>query len=209
MPKLTKHYQCFIFIEAYGMLFVLRYLAFLSSINILIYESKDPEFLAVYGRRRVGKTYLITNFFENKGLFFHITGTPRATTQQQLWNFSQIYSDVFNNGDQIDQAGSWQEAFHLLKKGIDRSVSTQKIILFLDELPWLASKKSNFVEALSYFWNRFIENDPRIKLIVCGSAASWMIKNVIDNRGGLYNRITKKLRLQPFNLFEYIGKTKS
>jgi hypothetical protein len=166
-----------------------------------IYESTNSEFLAVYGRRRVGKTYLIKNFFENKGIFFHITGTPRATTQQQLWNFSQIYSDVFNNGDQIEQPGSWQEAFHLLKKGIGR-FAAKKIILFLDELPWLANKKSNFVEALSYFWNRFIENDPRIKLIVCGSAASWMIKNVIDNRGGLYNRITKKMRLQPFNLFD-------
>jgi len=167
-----------------------------------IYLSKKSEFLAVYGRRRVGKTYLIKNFFEDKGIFFHITGTPQSKTQQQLWNFSNIYSEVFNKSEPIDTPSSWQEAFHLLKDEINKIQSVKKVILFFDELPWLANQKSGFVESLTYLWNRFLESDPRLILIVCGSAASWMIKNVVDNRGGLYNRITKKIRLEPFNLFD-------
>ena len=167
-----------------------------------IYGSKKSEFLAVYGRRRVGKTYLIKNYFENKGIFFHLTGTPRTKTQQQLWHFSNIFSEIFNNNESIEAPSSWQEAFHLLKDAVYQVQSNKKIILFFDEIPWLSNKKSGFVEALTYLWNRFLESDPRLILIVCGSAASWMINNVIDNRGGLYNRITKKIRLEPFNLFD-------
>ena len=167
-----------------------------------IFKSKSPEFLAVYGRRRVGKTYLIKNFFENKSTFFHITGTPFEATKQQIWSFSHVYSDVFNNGDPIPTPASWQEAFHLLKDAVRKEKSKQKIVLFFDELPWLANKKSGFIEGLSYLWNRYLESDARIVLIVCGSAASWMISNVIDSRGGLHNRITHKLSLQPFNLCE-------
>jgi len=172
--------------------------------NILkeIYHSKKSEFVAVYGRRRVGKTYLIKNYFEDKGIFFHITGTPQSSTKQQLWNFSNIYSEVFNLGDPVKAPSSWQEAFFLLKNAINQIISDRKVILFFDELPWLSNKKSGFIEALTYLWNRFLENDPRLILIVCGSAASWMIKNVVDNRGGLYNRITQKIRLEPFNLFD-------
>lgn len=91
------------------------------------------------------------------------------------------------------------EAFHQLKDAVKNENTTGKIILFFDELPWLVNKKSSFVEALSYLWNRFPESDPRIILIVCGSAASWMISNIVDSRGGLYNRITRRLSLQPFN----------
>jgi hypothetical protein len=167
-----------------------------------IWESKSSEFLAVYGRRRVGKTYLIANFYENKGLFFHITGTPFESTKQQLWNYSQIYREIFNNGEPHPVPKSWQEAFHQLKDTIKIKKTTAKIILFFDELPWLVTKKSGFVEALSYLWNRYLEADIRIILIVCGSAASWMISNIIDSRGGLYNRITRRISLQPFNLWE-------
>ena len=167
-----------------------------------IWKSKSSEFLAVYGRRRVGKTFLIKNFFENKGLFFHITGTPFESAKQQLWSFSHIYDDVFNHGEPSPVPKSWQEAFHRIKTAIKNDKSNKKIILFFDELPWLANKKSGFVEGLSYLWNRYLVSDPRIVLIVCGSAASWMINNIIDSRGGLHNRITRRLSLQPFNLCE-------
>lgn len=100
-----------------------------------IYNSKFPEFLAVYGRRRVGKTYLIKNFFENKGIFFHITGSPRSKTQQQLWNFTHIFSEVFNNGEPIKQLSSWQEAFHLLKDAIQKEQSKKKLSFFLMNFP--------------------------------------------------------------------------
>jgi len=118
-----------------------------NEINLLkeILKSKSPEFLAVYGRRRVGKTYLIKNFFENKSTFFHITGTPFEATKQQIWSFSHVYSDVFNNGDPIPTPASWQEAFHLLKDAVRKEKSKQKIVLFFDELPWLANKKSGFI----------------------------------------------------------------
>ncbi len=165
-----------------------------------IFKSKSSEFLAVYGRRRVGKTYLITNYFKDKGIFFHITGIPLETAKQQLVNFNYVYNDIFNKGDVSAVPSSWQKAFHLLREAIAKEQSKEKIILFFDELPWLANKKAGFVEALSYLWNRYLTSDPRIILVVCGSAASWMINNIIDSRGGLYNRITRKMKLQPFNL---------
>jgi hypothetical protein len=167
-----------------------------------IWKSSSSEFLAVYGRRRVGKTFLIKNFFQKKGLFFHITGTPFETAKQQLWNFSHIFRDGFLKEEPYPIPTTWQEAFHQLKEAVKKEKTTGKIILFFDELPWLVTKKSGFVEALSYLWNRYLESDPRIILIVCGSAASWMISNIVDSRGGLYNRITRRLSLQPFNLCE-------
>ncbi len=166
------------------------------------YGSKSSEFIAVYGRRRVGKTYLIKNFFESKGIFFHITGTPLENKKQQIWNFMRVFTDVFNKEGRGAAPDSWQKAFHLLKDAIQKSNTKKKIIIFLDELPWLCNKKSGFVEALSYLWNRYLESDPRIILIVCGSAASWMINNIVNSRGGLYNRITGKIKLLPFNLSE-------
>lgn len=165
-----------------------------------IYKSDNSTFLAVYGRRRIGKTFLVTRFFKEKGLFFHITGTPFESTKQQLWNFARVFADVFNSGEPAPAPANWQEAFHLLKDAVLERPTTEKIILFFDELPWLANKKSGFLEALSYLWNRYLVTDPRIVFIVCGSAASWMINNIINSRGGLHNRITHKLNLQPFNL---------
>lgn len=165
-------------------------------------DSNRPEFLALYGRRRVGKTYLIKNYFDDKGVFFHIIGVPSENTKRQIWNFSQVYAEVFNNNELIKTPESWQEALNLLKRAITKLKTTKKIILFFDELPWLANKKSGFIEALTYLWNRHFSFDSRIVMIVCGSAASWMINNIINSRGGLHNRITRKINLQPFNLYE-------
>lgn len=95
-----------------------------------------------------------------------------------------------------------------MKKILKKTGKKQKIFFFFDELPWLSTKKSGFLEALTYLWNRYLSSDPRIILVVCGSAASWMINNVINAKGGLYNRVTMKIRLQPFTLYEteeYLG----
>lgn len=167
-----------------------------------IYKSPSPEFIAVYGRRRVGKTYLVKNFFEPKGLFFHITGTPYENKKQQIWNFMQVYNDVFRPAERASLPNTWQEAFHILNDSIRKLTIKRKIVLFFDELPWLCNKKSGFIEALSYLWNRYLGNDHRIILIVCGSAASWMINKIINSKGSLYNRITGKIKLLPFNLAE-------
>jgi hypothetical protein len=167
-----------------------------------IYETSTPQFIAVYGRRRVGKTYLVKNFFEPKGPFFHITGVANDKKNQQIWNFMQVYKDVFKPADKVPLPNSWAEAFHILKDAIESYKTKKRIVLFFDELPWLNNKKSGFVNALSYLWNRYLGNDPRVILVVCGSAASWMIKNIIDSKGGLYNRLTGRIKLLPFNLSE-------
>lgn len=167
-----------------------------------IFHSSNPEFLAVYGRRRVGKTFLIRNFFRNKGFFFEITGSIHTTTRVQLDNFHAEYSALFDEEKDSNPPKTWREAFRRLKKSLETIKSNQKIILFFDELPWLASPRSGFLSALDYFWNRHLSDMPNVLLIVSGSAASWMIKNVINNTGGLYGRLSAQLRLLPFTLAE-------
>ena len=165
-----------------------------------ILQSCVPEFLAVYGRRRVGKTFLIQQHFKSQGLYFELTGVYQAKLQQQLQNFSWALGDGFMQGQPVATPSSWLEAFNLLRKAIAASDTDRRIILFFDELPWLATQKSGFLAALEHFWNRYASQDSRVILIVCGSAASWMIKHIVHNRGGLHGRLTRKLKLEPYNL---------
>lgn len=167
-----------------------------------IYRSSEAEFLAIYGRRRIGKTYLINNFFKDKGIYFELTGIKDAKLPEQLRNFSIEYADLFNQGNLEFVPKSWQEAFNKLRIQLQQVDSEQKVILFFDELPWLASARSNFLSALDHLWNRYLSRDKRIILIVCGSAASWMIKKIINNKAGLYGRLTRELKLLPFTLVE-------
>jgi len=164
--------------------------------------SGKAEFVAVYGRRRVGKTYLVRNFFGTERFFLHVTGTPRQSKQVQLASFLTVLQDSLGASLPDKPVTSWPEALDLLRKRLEQLPRSDRVILFFDELPWLATKKSGFVEALSYTWNRYLEADPRIVLIVCGSAASWVIDNVVNARGGLYNRITRQIRLQPLDLHD-------
>lgn len=165
-----------------------------------IYSSEKPEFLAIYGRRRVGKTFLIREFFSKKGLYFALTGVKDASMRKQLKNFVEEFSRVF--GTRIETPKDWQEAFIQLRQAIEQRHEQERIILFFDELPWLASKRSGFLQDLDHFWNRYMSENNRIILIVCGSAASWMIKKVIRNKGGLHGRLTAQIRLLPFDLKE-------
>jgi hypothetical protein len=167
-----------------------------------IIQSQCPEFLAIYGRRRVGKTFLISEFFKNKGIYFELTGIKDASVKVQLNNFTIEYSDLFFKGKKQSVPSDWFEAFTQLRYQIEQIKTQNKIIIFLDELPWLASPKSNFLQALDHFWNRYMSRDHRIILIICGSAASWMIKNVINNKAGLHGRLTREIRLMPFDLSE-------
>lgn len=164
-----------------------------------ISNSTNPEFVAVYGRRRVGKTYLIKQFFENR-FTYYLTGTANIGNQQQLINFYSAYNQFA--GKQLDKVPkNWFEAFENLKNLIESSEEGTKII-FLDELPWLDSPKSNFVPALEYFWNSFGSTHQGLKLIVCGSAASWMLNELINNKGGLHNRVSRRISMKPFTLNE-------
>ncbi len=168
-----------------------------------IYSSKKPEFLALFGRRRVGKTYLIRSHFEKKKcLFFTATGLKEGSMIDQIFNFTQRIGEVFLNGITPQIKTSWQETFQLLNDLILKQPANNKIIIFLDELPWMATRKSKLLQTIDYYWNQYWSRESKIKLIVCGSSASWIINNIINNKGGLYNRITETIHLKPFTLAE-------
>ena len=162
-------------------------------------NSNRPEFIAIYGRRRVGKTYLIKQFFE-ENFTFYLTGMAGATTPLQIGNFISAYRQ-FSNLETNDIPKDWFEAFGLLRKLIDTKGS-ELCVVFLDEMPWLDTPRSNFVMALEHFWNSYGSSKNNLKLITCGSAASWMINKLINNHGGLHNRVTKRLHIQSFTLKE-------
>ena len=157
-------------------------------------ESKEAEFLALYGRRRVGKTFLIREHFK-KQISFELTGL-----KEQLTNFHHELSQ--RSRKQRECPESWQEAFQQLAEHLKTLRGKGKRVIFLDELPWLASPRSRLLQALDYFWNTVLSKDARFILVICGSAASWMIAKVIDHRGGLHNRVTARMKLKPFSLAE-------
>jgi uncharacterized protein len=162
------------------------------------YQSNQSEMVAVLGRRRVGKTYLIKQTFTKPD--FEFTGVLSATKDEQLLIFSKKLEEF--SGKKIKQLPkNWLDAFELLKQYLLKIKSKSKKIIFIDELPWLDTAKSKFTEALGYFWNDFALYN-NVMLVVCGSSASWMIKNIVRSKGGLHNRITKRIELYPFNLFE-------
>jgi AAA+ ATPase superfamily predicted ATPase len=168
-----------------------------------IFNSNKPEFLALYGRRRIGKTYLVKRFFEGKkAIFFSVTGSKEGTRIEQLGHFTQEIGKVFYGGASLMPPKNWDAAFDMLTKAIDQQTTNKKIILFFDELPWMATKKSRLLQVLDYYWNQHWVNNRKIKLIICGSSASWIIHNVIKNKGGLHNRITHKIQLEPYTLSE-------
>ena len=158
------------------------------------------EFVAVYGRRRVGKTFLIREAFNNK-FDFYMTGMANVSLAKQLENFNLTITKYDTAGIITSSANSWLEAFHQLSLILGKKTKTKKVV-FLDELPWLDTAKSGFIQALEYFWNSWASAREDILLIVCGSAASWMINTLIHNKGGLYNRVTHRMKLESFTLYE-------
>ena len=161
--------------------------------------SDKSEFVAVYGRRRVGKTFLIAEHFGNK-FTFSVTGISEGSKKDQLNGFRRSLMKYYQGDIQAPQ--DWQEAFALLELRITQDPTLGKKVLFIDELPWLDTHKSGFLPALEHFWNAFVSRRPDILLIVCGSAASWMINNLIENYGGLHNRVTETIVVEPFMLRE-------
>lgn len=167
------------------------------------YQSSEAEFIVLYGRRRVGKTYLIRQFFQHKKCqFFQSTGLQKGTIKKQLAHFAESLSEKFTHGVQIKPPVSWEECFRLLTQLIEASKSKSKTIIFMDELPWMATRRSGLLEALDYYWNHHWSKNPKILLVTCGSSASWLIKNIIYNKGGLHNRCTCEIKLDPFSLVE-------
>lgn len=164
-------------------------------------KSDEAELIAMYGRRRVGKTYLIRKTFQ-KQLIFEFSGVHNASLKDQLTNFRNTIAPLLKLPVQPAIPLNWTEAFLALKNYAEPLLKKNKCVIFLDEFPWLSSAKSEFLSAFEFFWNSWGTKQNNLIVIICGSAASWMIQKVVNNKGGLHNRITKKIRLLPFTLAE-------
>lgn len=168
-------------------------------------ESDSPELVAVYGRRRVGKTFLVREFFQNQFVFYHTGVSPLEIKGKQLTKrqLEEFYVSLREYGlRDICCPTSWPEAFRMLRQLIEKHEGTEKKVVFLDELPWMDTPRSGFVTAFEHFWNGWASSRPDLLLIVCGSATSWMEDTLLNNKGGLYGRVTYHLKLSPFSLKE-------
>lgn len=167
-------------------------------------ESEKPEFVVIYGRRRVGKTYLVKEYFNNR-FSFYATGLSEEKTKGQLKAFHE--SLITFGSKEKKQPADWFEAFSRLREiitspNVYREPVNNKIVVFLDELPWMDTARSDFKSALDYFWNSFGSSMEDLLLIVCGSATSWIVDNLLKNRRGFHNRLTRQIHLMPFSLNE-------
>ena len=170
-----------------------------------LYDSGKPEFVAIYGRRRVGKTYLVKELFKDRFTFWHTGLSPydrerKYLMRDQLQTFFYSLQDYGLTGEVCPK--SWLEAFRLLEKLLMQKDDGKRMLVFIDELPWMDTARSRFIPAFEHFWNGWAVKHDNIMLVVCGSATTWMTDNVINNKGGLYNRLNKEIRLNPFTLAE-------
>jgi uncharacterized protein len=163
-------------------------------------HSRKPEMVAVIGRRRVGKTFLIQSVYADH-MAFQISGIQDATLKEQLKNFTYVLKKTFGDAAPVEKPTSWLDAFQQLITCLETIGEKEKQVVFFDELPWLAARRSDFLKGLSFFWNSWAAQK-NIVVVICGSSASWMIQKVVEHKGGLHNRLTKRVHLFPFNLFE-------
>ena len=162
--------------------------------------SRKPELIAVIGRRRIGKTFLVNKTYE-RHIDFALTGLQNGQLSDQIQNFQLALARYFPEYVVESEPKNWLAVFHELTKAIDKHPKKGKHIIFFDELPWLATKRSKFLMAFGWFWNSWAISK-NIVVVICGSAASWMIDKVIDHKGGLHNRVTQRIFLDPFTLHE-------
>lgn len=162
-------------------------------------ESDKAEFIAIYGRRRIGKTFLVKQYFAEK-FDFYITGVYKITRSEQLRLWQEQLKQY--SGIKRQKPKDWFEAFTQLREYIETLGGKEKIIIFIDELPWLDTPKSGFIRALELFWNGWAAEQKGLKLVVCGSATTWMTNKLLGDKGGLHNRVTRPIRLAPFTLKE-------
>lgn len=162
--------------------------------------SNRSEFLAITGRRRVGKTYLIDTLLSDH-YCFSITGIQNGNTATQLMNFG-IKLWEYGGTDTPTQPSNWQLAFFLLKAYLKTLDTTRKQVIFIDELPWVSTARSGFIQMLAHFWNDYLSKEKHFLLVICGSATSWISKKIINDPGGLHNRVTEVIHLHPFSIGE-------
>jgi hypothetical protein len=163
--------------------------------------SNEAELIAIYGRRRIGKTYLVRNYFYGN-LVFEMTGLHNASLREQLANFSSSLQTAMGMAVPPAPPSNWMDAFQKLDNFLISLPKKKPIVVLFDEMPWLSTPKSGFLQAFGYWWNTRASRIPHLKVVICGSAASWMIKKVFNDRGGLHNRVTHRIRLLPFRLKE-------
>ena len=164
-------------------------------------RSKSSEMLAIFGRRRVGKTYLVRTVYGNK-IDLEFTGVQDATLEEQLTTFFYLIKRYAKPSTEITPPKNWLDAFLQLMTVLDeKGTKGKKRIIFFDELPWLATHRSGFLKAFSFFWNNWASKNNMV-IVICGSAASWMVQKIVKDTGGLHNRITRKIHLRPFTLAE-------
>ena len=163
-----------------------------------IMEEKEAKMVAVYGRRRVGKTFLVRRFF-NDQFDFYFTGSFETPASIQLALFASQLRQY--SGEDVPVPKSWFDAFELLRDYLEK-IDKPRIVVFFDELPWMDTPKSNFIQAFSYFWNSWASARWGMKMIICSSATSWMIDKIIGDTGGLYGRCSRTIYLAPFCLGE-------
>lgn len=170
-----------------------------------LYSSRNSEFVAVYGRRRVGKTYLIKEVFKDRMTFWHTGVSPydrerKNLMQDQLRAFHYNLQRYGLNNDRAPK--DWFEAFHMLSELVESNVGHGKKVIFIDEMPWMDTARARFIPALENFYNDWAAKRDDILLIVCGSATSWIEDKLIHSKGGLYRRLTDTIHLEPFHLSE-------
>ena len=167
-----------------------------------LYHSDRPEFVAVYGRRRVGKTFLIKQALKDRITFQHTGVSPvdqdndRNRLKTQLESF---YYALLNQGlEGYKMPKSWMEAFFLLEQLLQDQDNGERQVIFIDELPWMDTPRSGFLPAFENFWNGWCSGRDNIMLVVCGSATSWILSNLSRSKGGLYGRLTAEIKFSPF-----------
>lgn len=163
-------------------------------------QSGEPELVAVIGRRRVGKTFLVRSEYADR-IDLEITGIQNGSPGEQLQHFTDRLNYHARPILPFRTPQNWQEAFQMLVVYLEKLDKTEKSVVFLDEFPWLAGGRSDFLRAFGLFWNSWASWN-NVVVVICGSAASWMIANVVRDKGGLHNRITRRIHLQPFTLHE-------
>ena len=163
--------------------------------------SHRSELVAIYGRRRIGKTHLIREFY-SEYFTFSFTGLRNGTRNDQIENFMIEFNEITSKYKD-EKPENWLQAFNILKQYLKTLRKTKKKkVIFIDEFPWVDTMRSGFLPAFENFWNAYCTTRDDLIVVVCGSAASYMVKKIIRNRGGLHNRITRKIKLEPFKLAE-------
>lgn len=163
--------------------------------------SGEAELIAILGRRRVGKTFLVRGYYRQQ-LVFECTGLHDAGLADQLLNFSKALQQAMESAIPLATPDSWMQAFTFLSDFLQTKIKTQPVVVLFDEFPWMHTPKSGFLTAFGHWWNTWASRQSQLKVVICGSAASWMVEHVLNNRGGLHNRVSRTIRLLPFSLKE-------